>query len=199
MSVKDSSPSESASDATGVGDISIPHELIDALPEEKRRELLEKFEQEIVRVKSEEFYSGPDLHPEIAARWEVLLRGSAKELFDISMKRQIHRMESQDRILTITEELSRHKIKLEMQSHEDSVELDRSIIAAIASRERKGQWFAFMAVLVITLGGFYMVHLGHSGVGLGVLIFEAAGVAGVFLYQVRANRARLSQGSAQTD
>jgi len=77
--------------------------------------------------------------------------------------------------------------------------LEQSIIAAIASRERKGQWFAFIAVLVITIGGFYMVHLGHGGVGLGVLIFEAAGVAGVFLYQVRVNQAQLSRRSKQTD
>ncbi len=199
MSSKDSAPGGSASDATSAGRLSIPRELIDALPEEKRKELLEKFEQEIVHVRSEEYYSGPDIHPEIAARWEDILQGSAKELFEISMQHQIHRMTSQDGILTIAEGLSNHRIKLETQSQKDSAALDRSIVATIASRERKGQWFAFLAVLVITFGGFYMVHLGHGGLGLGVLVFEAAGVAAVFLYQVRANRANLSQTNVQTE
>ncbi|MCY4072886.1 MAG: hypothetical protein OXG60_16455 [Chloroflexi bacterium] len=193
MSNEDSSPSDLEPKSTLSSDISIPRELIDALPEEKRQELLEKFEQDIVHVRSEEYYSGPDVHPELAARWESLVPGSAKALFEQSIKRQNHNMDSQDRILTIAEELNSHRIELETQSQKDAAELDRSVIGTIASREQKGQWFAFIAVLVITVGSFYMVHAGHNVVGISVLIFEAAGVAGVFLYQVRAKRNQLLQ------
>ena len=194
MSPEDNAPNESPPEAANPSGNSIPRELIDALPEDKRKELLEEFEQQVIHVTSQEFYSGPVVHPDIAARWDSILKGSAKELFEYSMSREIQRIERQDRILHIAEELAKHKIQFEKQSHQDSVELDRSTIALIASRERKGQWFAFIAVIAITLGSFYMIHLGHDGVGIAALVVEATGVAGVFLYQVHSSRNRTSAG-----
>ena len=188
-------PSESARDTTSSSGISIPRELIDALPEDKRQELLERFEQQMVHIRSEEHYSGPDVHPDIAARWETILPGCAKELFELSQKREIQRMSRQDRILSIAEELSRHKISTELQDQRDSADLDRSIVAAVTNRERRGQWFAFIAAMGITLGAFYMVHLGHDALGVAMLIFEVARTRRHFrLSAVERSRQRLSVG-----
>lgn len=65
------------------------------------------------------------------------------------------------------------------------MESTRSVINMVASRESKGQWFAFLSFIFVSLGGFYMVHLGHDAVGVAILVFEAVGVAGVFLHQMR--------------
>ncbi|MYD09842.1 MAG: hypothetical protein F4X02_07330 [Chloroflexi bacterium] len=59
-----------------------------------------------------------------------------------------------------------------------------------ADRIRLGQWTAFFAFIFVSLGGFYMVHLGHDALGIAVLVFEAVGVAGVFLHQVRRDQQR---------
>lgn len=185
MSVEDNIPSEPTQDDFASSGISIPQELFDALPEDKRNELLERFEQQIVHIRSEERYFGPDVHPDIAARWEDILPGSAKELFELSHKRAIQRLSRQDRILTIAEELSRHKISTESKGQKDSADLDRSIVTAIADRERRGQWFAFIAAIGLTLGAFYMMHLGHDAAGIAILIFEVVGIAGVFVYRAR--------------
>lgn len=177
-------PNESSRESVAPGEISIPRELIDALPADKRQELLERFEQQIVHIRSEEHYSGPDIHPDIAARWEDILPGSASELFELSHEREIQRMARQDRILTIAEELTKHRIKTESKDQSDIAVRDQSIVSAIANRERRGQWFAFLTAMGITLGGFYMLHLGHDAAGIAVLIAEVAGIAGIFCYQL---------------
>ena len=184
MSVDDSMPSESSRDRSASRGMSMPRELIDALPADKRQELLDRFEQQIVHIRSEEHYSGPDIHPEIAARWEDILPGSAKELFELSHEREIQRMARQDRILAIAEELTRHRIKTESKDQSASAVRDQSIVRAIANRERRGQWFAFLTAMGITLGGFVMIHLGHDAAGIALLIAEVAGIAGIFCYQL---------------
>ncbi len=199
MSVDDSIPSESERDNTPSSGISIPRELIDALPENKRQELLERFEQLTVHIRSEERYSGPDVHPDIAARWEDILPGSAKELFELSHERAIHRMARQDRILTIAEELSRHRISTETKDQRDSAELERTVVAAVADGERRGQWFAFISVICISVAAFYMLHLGHDALGIAILIFEVVGIASVFVYQLRTSRRRESAATMYRD
>ncbi|MCY3834635.1 MAG: hypothetical protein OXG85_16610 [Chloroflexi bacterium] len=188
MKTEEDHPSESAQTSASSSGISIPRELMDALPEDKRKELLERFEQQIVHIRSEEHYSGPDVHPDLAARWEDILPGSAKELFELSQKREIQRMSRQARILTIAEKLSAHRINTESKDQKDSADLDRSVVAAIANRERRGQWFAFIAVIGISLGAFYMVRLGHDAAGIAILIFEIVGIAGIFVHQLLSTR-----------
>lgn len=188
MNADDSIPSESTQESTSSSGISIPRELIEALPEDKRKELLERFEQQTVHIRSEERYFGPDVHPDIAARWEDILPGSAKELFELSHSRAMQRMTRQDRILTIAEELSSHRISTESKEQIDSANLDRAIVEAIANRERRGQWFAFISVFGISLCAFFMLYLGHDAAAIAILVFEVVGIASVFGYQLRSSQ-----------
>lgn len=106
-------------------------------------------------------------------------------------------MEVNDRIVTVLEQTTRHDIDLENRQHEDGVTLAQTTLKNRADRESRGQWFAFLAFIFISLGGFYMVYLGHDALGIAVLVFEAVGVAGVFLHQMRRDQPRLKQPSAE--
>ncbi len=105
-------------------------------------------------------------------------------------------METQDRILAITEEMTRHKIKLQTKQHDDSVELTKTELNNNADIIGRGQWFAFVAVVGITAGGFYMIHLGHDSVGIAMLITEVVGVASVFVLQLWSARGRGSMSES---
>ena len=100
----------------------------------------------------------------------------------------MQRMNRQDRILTIAEELSSHRISTESKEQIDSANLDRAIVEAIANRERRGQWFAFISVFGISLCAFFMLYLGHDAAAIAILVFEVVGIASVFGYQLRSSQ-----------
>ena len=107
-------------------------------------------------------------------------------------------------MLSIAEQVVSQGIEFESQQHEDNVVLTKTELKRNADRIRLGQWSALIAFISVSLGGFYMVHLGHDALGIAVLVFEAVGVAGVFLHQFRRDqhnqtRPASGQGSARPD
>lgn len=108
------------------------------------------------------------------------------------MKQETMKMEALEIVLATFEKSVPREIELEAQKHKASVELTRSVINMVASRESRGQWFAFLSFIFVSLGGFFMIYLGHDAVGVAILVFEAVGVAGVFLNQFRSRNEGMS-------
>lgn len=118
--------------------VTLPPELLAAIPEDGREEFSRKFGQFFVEVRREEHYSGPLPPYEEAAGWNELVPGFAEQSFDLYLKRETQRIEALDLMLASFEKSVHHEIKLEAQQHQDSVNLTRTVVSAIASRERRG-------------------------------------------------------------
>ena len=178
-------------------EISLPPELLEAIPEDQRDEYLQKFGQYLLEVSREERYAGPLQPYREAAGWDSLMPGSDERSFDLYEKQQLERIEAQDRILTIFEEISRQDMALATRQHDDNVVLTKSEMQNNADEVKRGQWFSIVAMMVLTVGGFTMVHLGHSEVGIAAFVVEGIGAARFFLYDLRRNRSsvRMAQSS----
>ncbi len=123
--------------------------------------------------------------------------GSAERHFELYVRQQVKRMEAQERILAITEETARYEIDIGRQRHKDSVDLAKFELKHSADEVRRGQWFAILAMALLTVGGFIMVHLGHSEVGIAAFAVEGIGAAKWFLHDTRGGRAQENKGAAQ--
>lgn len=110
-------------------------------------------------------------------------------------------METQDRVLTLTEETSRHDMQLVVKQHDDGVNLTRTELKNKTDEVKRGQNFAFVISLLIILGGFTMIHMGHDIGGIASLLVGAASVAGIFVTQMRKKETFLAQinREAQSD
>ena len=206
MNSEEKIPSESAEkdvpiestggDSTNVGDLSLPPDLLEAIPEEKREEFSRRFGEFFLEVRREEHYSGP-LQPSMEAeRWDALVPGSAERTFNLYEKQQLKRMEAQDRILVLTEESARHEMRLDNMQHEDNVALIKIELKNNADEVKRGQLFAFGVVILIILGGFTMIHLGHDGGGIASLLVGAGSVAGIFVSQLGKRGRTLSRSES---
>ena len=169
--------------------LSLPADLLEAIPEEQREEFGQKIGEYLVSFSREERYSGPLLPSKEAERWEKLVSGSAMRIFDVFENTQLRRMETQDRVLALTEETSRHDMRLAIKQHDDGVDLTRTELKNQAGEVRRGQNYAFAISVLIILGGFTMIHLGHDTGGIASLLVGAASVAGIFITQLRKGEA----------
>lgn len=194
-------PSDESNQTVTPSSLSLPAELLAAIPEEQREEFSEKFGEYLVSFSREERYSGPLLPSREAERWEKLVSGSALRNFDLYEKMQLRRMETQDRVLTLTEETSRHDMQLVVKQHDDGVNLTRTELKNKTDEVKRGQNFAFVISLLIILGGFTMIHMGHDIGGIASLLVGAASVAGIFVTQMRKKETFLAQinREAQSD
>lgn len=194
-------PSDESNQTVTPSSLSLPADLLAAIPEEQREEFSEKFDEYLVSFSREERYSGPLLPSREAERWEKLVSGSAVRHFELYEKTQLRRMESQDRVLTLTEETSRHDMQLAVKQHDDGVILTRTELTNKTDEVKRGQNFAFVISLLIILGGFTMIRLGHDIGGIASLLVGAASVAGIFVTQMRKNETFLAQinRDAQSD
>lgn len=186
-------PTDESNQTATPSSLSLPAELLAAIPEEQREEFAEKFGEYLVSFSSEERYSGPLLPSREAERWEELVTGSAERNFDLYEKMQLRRIETQDRVLTLTEETSRHDMQVAMKQHDDGVNLTRTELMNKTDEVKRGQNYAFAISLLIILGGFTMIHLGHDIGGIASLLVGAASVAGIFVTQMRSREAFLAQ------
>lgn len=194
-------PNDEPNQSVTPSSLSLPEDLLAAIPEEQREEFSEKFGEYLVSFSREERYSGPLLPSREAERWEKLVSGSAVRNFDLYEKMQLRRMETQDRVLTLTEETSRHDMTLVVKQHDDRVSLTRTELTNKTDEVKRGQNFAFVISLLIILGGFTMIHLGHDIGGIASLLVGAASVAGIFVTQMRKKETFLEQinRDAQSD
>ena len=173
--------------------LSLPADLLAAIPEEQREEFSQKFGEYLISFSREERYSGPLLPSREAERWEKLVPGSAVKNFDLYEKIQLRRMETQDRVLTLTEETSRHDMQIAIKQHDDGVDLTRAELKNKTDEVKRGQHYAFAISLLIILGGFTMIHLGHDIGGIASLLVGAASVGGIFITQLRKGETSLAQ------
>lgn len=88
-----------------------------------------------------------------------------------------------DRILTLTEKETQHRIELERLQDNSSVEL-----------AKRGQIFAFVVVMTLVVGGIAAILSGHSIVGFAGLVLAAATLAGAFVAPAIAARRSSRRG-----
>ena len=166
----------------------VPSDLLERIPEEEREEFSRKLVNFGIRVTREEYYSGPLQPAKEAERWEALVPGSAERNFNLYEQQQRKLMEAQDRILTTFEVSVQHKIDADTQLHKDHVELTKTQLKNNSDEVRRGQWFAIIAMILFTGGGFLMVHLGHNEVGIAAFVVEGIAAAKWFLHDTRNKR-----------
>lgn len=185
MSNDDNSPPELPDERLEPSDeISLPLEILEGIPEDKREEL-NRF---LLQIRTEKHYSGPLQPASEAAVWNELVQGSAERSFNLYEQQQLKKMAANDRILTVFEETARHEREIENKRHNDNVRLTITELKNSADEVRQGQWFAFVVVVGIIVGGFAMIHLGHDGGGIASLLVAAASVAGIFVSQFAKDR-----------
>ncbi|MCY3915547.1 MAG: hypothetical protein OXG49_05985 [Chloroflexi bacterium] len=182
-------PNDESEQTVTPSSLSLPADLLAAIPEEQREEFTQKFGEYLVSFSREERYAGPLLPSREAERWEKLVPGSAVRNFDLYEMMQLKRMETQDRVLTLTEDTSQHDMQVEMKQHDDGVNLTRTELTNKTDEVKRGQNYAFAISLLIILGGFTMIHLGHDIGGIASLLVGAASVAGIFVTQMRSREA----------
>ena len=174
MSNDDNSPPELPDERLEPSDeISLPLEILEGIPEDKREEL-NRF---LLQIRTEKHYSGPLQPASEAAVWNELVQGSAERSFNLYEQQQLKKMAANDRILTVFEETARQEREIENKRHKDSVALTNTELKNSADEVRLGQWFAFLAIILLTSGGFVMVHLGHNEAGIAAFVVEGIAVA----------------------
>jgi uncharacterized membrane protein len=119
---------------------------------------------------SAEMYSGPIPPPSIMAEWEKVIPGSA------------------DRILKMAEKQSAHRIAMEQK-----------VVDGDMRRSDRGLIFGFIIALVMIIGGFIIIGLGHDWAGATIITTSLAGVAGLFVYSyISRDKERKSRMNAAT-
>jgi uncharacterized membrane protein len=88
---------------------------------------------------------------------------------DLAKYEQIHQGFT-DRILTLTEEETHHRIRREEKQDDATIAL-----------AKRGQLLAFVVVMALVLGGVAAILTGHSIVGFAGLVIAAATLAGAFI------------------
>lgn len=84
-----------------------------------------------------------------------------------------------DRILTLTEKQSEHRMSLE-----------RSVVSENLKQSKLGLIAGFVLSAMVIFGGIFLIYLGHDWAG-GILIsINLVGLAGVFVYGSRSHRAQ---------
>lgn len=97
-------------------------------------------------------FAGPLPPPAILAQYNNVVPGGAKRIFALAEKQADHR---------------RH--------------LERTVVEGNTRAQSRGQLFGFVIGLVGLIGGFWLVYLGHSALGIAAILADLAALAGVFV------------------
>lgn len=163
----------------------LPREILESIPEDEREDFSRKLVGVALQITREEHYSSNLPSHKEAAGWNAIVPGTAERIFNRYEQLEIKKLEANDHILAIAGERFRNDGEMARKQHDDAVTLAKAELKNNADRVSQGQRFAFIAFMLVTAGGFYMVHLGHDALGIAILIFEAGGIAGLFLNQFR--------------
>lgn len=109
-----------------------------------------------------EHFAGPLPPPAVLQEYDQVLPGLA------------------ERIVTLAEKQSAHRQALE-----------KGVVEANIRNEARGQHYGLIIGLVIGVGALVLIGLGHSGIGLSIVIAELAAFVGVFIYGKRQQRKEL--------
>ncbi|HBH46233.1 MAG: hypothetical protein A2445_04280 [Candidatus Jacksonbacteria bacterium RIFOXYC2_FULL_44_29] len=113
---------------------------------------------------STSIFSGPIPPPEVFARYEGVLSGSA------------------DRILKMAEAQSAHRQVLE-----------KKVISSEQSRATVGLVFGFIICLTVIIGGFVLIYLEKEWLGFSVLVGGIGALIGTFVYGKKQKKIDLSR------
>ncbi len=186
MNTRDNeSPDEEGDAAATTDDLVLPSEILEGIPEDEREDFSRRLVSIALQFTREEHYSSTLPSHKEAAGWNALVPGTAERIFDRYEELEIKKLEANTHVLAIAEEKFRRDGEMERKQHDDSVTIATTELKDNADKVKRGQWFAFLAFIFVTVGGFYMVHLGHDTLGIAILVFEAGGIAGLFLNQFR--------------
>ncbi len=143
-----------------------------SLKEEDRNKVLKMVSNAVSSVtfqQSTSVYSGPIPSPEMLDEYNKIMPNGA------------------DRIMSMAEEQSRHRMKLESQT-----------ITSQNKQGERGQIFALISVLALIAAGIWVCALGHPGVGVTIFGTTILGIGGVFAYgkyAIRRSIAKKSNGN----
>jgi uncharacterized membrane protein len=104
-------------------------------------------------------FSGPLPHPALLARYNEVIPNGA------------------ERIMAMAERQSIHRESLEAQ-----------VVAANVTSQARGSLYAFIICMVTIVGGFVLVGMGESIIGVSAIIGSLATLAGVFIISKREQR-----------
>jgi len=107
-------------------------------------------------------YSGPVPPPQLVREWEAIVPGSA------------------DRLLTMAENQSNHRIDIEGKVIESNVQ-----------NERRSQNFSFILALIAIVGGIWLLSTGHDITGLSTLVGTLVSLVTVFVVGKKKGQAEL--------
>ena len=145
----------------GLAKIPISPELLKAIPEEKREELIQQISEYSLLV---EHFSGPLPPPKIIKEYQQAVPGSGEIIFNSFAQQQKHRME------------------MEKQSQQNTAEMERYLLTTFIQRERLGMWLGFVLALVMLTGSFAVILSGFSAAGLISVFGSVISIAGAFAY-----------------
>lgn len=131
----------------------------DNIEQEKIKQLERNENKQLIAARFSQEFSGPIPHPELFAKYEDVLPGSA------------------DRILKMAELQSEHRQYLE-----------KSVIDSNIQDSKRGQYFAFILALVLIIGGFYLIANDKDAYGISLIIGSAATLVGIFIYGRKSER-----------
>lgn len=104
-------------------------------------------------------FSGPLPHPALLAKYNEVIPNGA------------------ERIMAMAERQSAHREYLEAQ-----------VVAGNVKSQSRGSLYAFIICMVTVIGGFVLIGLGKSVIGISAIIGSLATLAGVFIFSKREQR-----------
>lgn len=107
---------------------------------------------EIATVTQSVSFSGPLPHPALLAKYNEVIPNGA------------------ERIMAMAERQSAHRESLEAQ-----------VVAGNVASQARGSHYAFIICLVTIVGGFVLIGMGRSIIGVSAVIGSLATLAGVFI------------------
>lgn len=129
------------------------------IEQEKIKQLEKNEKKQLIAARFSQEFSGPIPHPELFAKYEDVLPGSA------------------DRILKMAEIQSEHRQHLE-----------KSVINSNIQDSKRGQYFAFILALVLIIGGFYLIANDKDLSGFSLIIGSTGTLVGIFIYGRKSER-----------
>lgn len=104
-------------------------------------------------------FSGPLPHPELLAKYNEVIANGAERIMAMAERQSIHR-ES----------------------------LEAKVVAGNMASQARGSHYAFIICLVTIIGGFVLIGMGKSVIGVSAIIGSLATLASVFLIARREQR-----------
>jgi uncharacterized membrane protein len=91
-----------------------------------------------------------------------------------------------ERVVVMAENQSKHRQKLE-----------EKVVDSNCSSQRRGQVYGFIIILIVVVGGMYLIHEGKSVQGLVAILGALTSVLAVFLYGKVEQKKELARKASQ--